>query len=226
MNELVLEEYRQERYLETLSLIFIKQSKIKTTKQNQMEIKLTKGDSITIPEGCTAEIKDGVITFTPQREFEDGDILIDDGKPNEFPHKLIMIYKGKRDSVGAYKSYIVRNLSGLLVRDTCCCSMDHCKIRLATEEEKQELFDALKEKDLYWNAEEKRVEKIRSRARTHDSYWFIDSRFCVQGTTEEEMDIDDKHYESGNYFRTKKDAERFLEIFRESLRKFHQDDQL
>lgn len=192
-----------------------------------MEIKLTKGDSITIPEGCTAEIKDGVITFTPQpqQEFKDGDILIDDDKPNDATHKVIMIYKGERNSEGAYKSYIVMNLSGLLILD-CCCNMDRCKIRLATEEEKQELFDALKEKDLYWNAEEKRVEKIRYRARTHDSYWFIDSRFCVQGTTEEEMDIDDKHYESGNYFRTKEDADRFLEIFRESLRKFHQDDQL
>ena len=191
-----------------------------------MEIKLTKGDSIAIPEGCTAEIKDGVIVFAPQQEFKDGDILIDDAKPNDAAHKIIMIYKGKRNSEGAYKSYILMDLSGQLVRDRCCCSVGRCEIRLATEEEKQELFDVMKEKELYWNAEEKRVEKIRYRARTHDSYWFIDSRFCVQGTTDEEMDIDNKHYESGNYFRTKEDAERFLEIFRESLRKFHQDDQL
>lgn len=194
-----------------------------------MEIKLTKGDSINIPEGCTAEIKDGVITFTPQprQEFKDGDILIDDVKPNhDDTHKIIMIYKGSKDFIGAYRSYIHRDLSGILIKDSSCCNMVHCKIRLATEEEKQELFDLMKEKGLYWNAQEKRVEKIRYRARTHDSYWFIDSRFCVQGTTDEEMDIDNKHYESGNYFRTKEDAERFLEIFRESLRKFHQDDQL
>lgn len=193
-----------------------------------MEIKLTKGDSITIPEGCTAEIKDGIITFTPQpqQEFKDGDILIDDVKPNHATHKIIMIYKGERDSDGAYESYIYRALNGILFKDDSCCSVDDCEIRLATEEEKQELFDLMKEKGLYWNAQEKCVEKIRYRARTHDSYWFIDSRFCVQGTTDEEMDIDNKHYESGNYFRTKEDAERFLEIFRESLRKFHQDDQL
>lgn len=194
-----------------------------------MEIELTKGDSITIPEGCTATIKDGIITFQqqePEQEFKDGDILIDDTKPNDATHKIIMIYKGKRNSVGGYKSYIVMNLSGLLVRDTSCCSLDCCKIRLATEEEKQELFDVMKEKELYWNAEEKRVEKIRSRAKKYHSYWFINSCFDVQETTEDEMDIDKEHYERGNYFLNKKDAERLLEIFRESLRKFHQDDQL
>lgn len=191
-----------------------------------MEIKFTKGDSVAIPEGCTAEIKDGVITFTPHQEFKDGDILIDDVKPNHATHKIIMIYKGGRTSVGAYKSYIQRDLSGLLTRDGVCCSVGHCEIRLATDEEKQELFDALKEKGLYWNAEEKRVEKIRYRAKKYDTYWYIDSRCSAQYTTDDEMNVDNEHYESGNYFRNEEDAERFLEILRESLRKFHQDDQL
>lgn len=191
-----------------------------------MEIKLTQGDSIAIPEGCTAEIKDGVITFTPKQEFKDGDILIDDAKPNDATHKIMMIFKGNRTSVGAYKSYIQRDLSGLLIRDGVCCSMDHCKIRLATEEEKQELFDALKEIDFYWNAEEKRVEKIRCRAKKYDSYWYIDSSCCAQKKTEDEMSVDDEHYESGNYFCKKEDAERFLKILRESLHKSNQDDQL
>ena len=191
-----------------------------------MEIKFTQGDSVAIPKGCTAEIKDGVITFTPQQEFKDGDILIDDAKPNDAPHKIIMIYKGERNSNGAYKSYIHMNLIGLLVRDDCCCSMDSCKIRLATEEEKQVLFEALKERGLYWNAEEKRVEKIRYHTKKYDTYWYIDSRCSAQYTTEDEMNVDNEHYESGNYFRNEEDAERFLEILRESLRKFHQDDQL
>lgn len=191
-----------------------------------MEIKLTKGDSITIPEGCTAEIKDGVITFTPQQEFKDGDILIDDVKPNYATHKIIMIYKGESDSDGSYRCYINRALDGTLIKDNSCCNTDDCEIRLATEEEKQEFFDVLKEKGLYWNAEEKRVEEIRYRARTHDSYWFFTSDGRVEDTTEDKMSVDNKHYQSGNYFRTKEDAERFLEILRESLRKFHQDDQL
>jgi hypothetical protein len=186
-----------------------------------MEIKFTQGDSVAIPEGCTAEIKDGVITFTPKQEFKDGDILIDDAKPNDAPHKIMMIFKGNRTSVGAYRCYILRDLSGLLTRDGVCCSVGHCEIRLATEEEKQELFDAIKEKGFYWNAEEKRIEKIRCRAKKYDSYWYIDSCFCVQETVEEEKDIDNEYYESGNYFRNEEDAVCFLETLRESLRKSH-----
>lgn len=192
-----------------------------------MEIKFTQGDSVAIPEGCTAEIKDGVITFTSKQEFKDGDILIDDVKPNhDDTHKIMMIYKGSKDSVGSYRCYIHRDLSGILIKDDSCCNVDNCKIRLATEEEKQELFDLMKEKGLYWNAEMKRVEKIRCRAKKYDSYWYIDSCFCIQDTVEEETDIDNEYYESGNYFRNEEDAVRFLEILRESLRKFHQDDQL
>ena len=195
-----------------------------------MEIKFTQGDSITIPEGCTAEIWDGIITFSPQQEpeqnFKDGDVLIDDFKSStRYPHKIIFIYKGKR-TLENYDSYVHRSLSGSLIFNDSCCGLDRCKVRLATEEEKQELFDALKEKGLYWNAEEKRVEKIRYRAKKYDTYWFIDSSCCARMTAEDGIGIDNEHYESGNYFRNEEDAERFLEIFRESLRKFHQDDQL
>lgn len=192
-----------------------------------MEIKFTQGDSVAIPKGCTAEIKDGVITFTPKQEFKDGDILIDDVKPNhDDTHKIMMIYKGSKDLSGAYRSYIHRDLIGFLIKDDSCCNVDDCKIRLATEEEKQELFDAMKEQGLYWNAEEKRVEKIRYRAKKYDTYWFIDSSCCARMTAEDGIGRDNEHYESGNYFRNEEDAERFLEILRESLRKFHQDDQL
>lgn len=195
-----------------------------------MEIKFTQGDSVAIPEGCTAEIRDGIITFSPQQEpeqnFKDGDVLIDDFKSStRYPHKIIFIYKGKR-TLENYDSYIHRSLSGSLIFNDSCCGLDRCKVRLATEEEKQELFDLMKEQGLYWNVEEKRVEKIRYRAKKYDTYWYIDSRCSAQYTTEDEMNVDNELYESGNYFRTKEDAERFLEILKESLRKFHQDNQL
>ena len=35
-----------------------------------MQITFKQGDSITISEGCTAEIWDGIITFSPQQEPE------------------------------------------------------------------------------------------------------------------------------------------------------------
>ena len=195
-----------------------------------MEIKFTQGDSVAIPEGCTAEIKDGIITFSPQQEpeqnFKDGDVLIDDFKSSTmYPHKIIFIYKGKR-ILENYEAYVHRSLSGSLIFNDSCCGLDRCKVRLATEEEKQELFDALKEKGLYWNAEMKRVERLRGRSEEEDLYWYIGGLSSIYRSFEHGTVVDDERYESGNYFRSRGEAARFLDIIKESLRKFHQDDQL
>lgn len=192
-----------------------------------MNIQFTQGDRITIPEGCTAEIKDGVITFSPQQEpkqeFKDGDILIDDIKPNDATHKIIMIYKGERNSEGAYKSYIIMDLNGILGRNVCCCSMGCCKIRLATEEEKQELFDLMKEKGLRWNAAEKRVEKIRWRANDKRAYYCIRDQGDVMPTCEAGFPSDEDKWVFGNYFRTEEQAKAAAEAIKETLRKFHEE---
>lgn len=207
-----------------------KRQRTKITKQIHhtiiMNIQFTQGDTVAIPEGCTATIKDGIITFQqqePEQNFKDGDILIDDIKPNDATHKIIMIYKGERNSEGAYKSYIIMDLNGILGRNVCCCSMGCCKIRLATEEEKQELFDVMKEKGLYWNAEEKRVEKIRWRAKINKSYYMVRTLFNISGETEAGWDEDNDNYNNGNYFRTRKQAEQAVEAIKETLRKFHEE---
>ena len=193
-----------------------------------MQITFKQGDSISIPEGCTAEIKDGVITFSPQQEpkqeFKDGDILIDDAKPNDATHKIIMIYKGERNSEGAYKSYILMNLSGLLVQGCCCWRcMPRREIRLATEEEKQELFDLMKEKGFRWNAAKKRVEKIRWRANDKRAYYFISEQGDVMVNYEAGFPSDEDKWVFGNYFRIEEQAEAAAEAIKEVLRKFHEE---
>nr|DAM65302.1 MAG TPA: hypothetical protein [Caudoviricetes sp.] len=192
-----------------------------------MQITFKQGDSITIPEGCTATIKDGIITFQqqePEQYFKDGDILIDDAKPNDATHKIIMIYKGERNSEGAYKSYILMNLSGLLVQGCCCWRcMPRREIRLATEEEKQELFDVMKEKGLRWNAAEKRVEKVRWRAEKYESYYFVRTVFDIGRATEVGWEEDNDNYNLGNYFRTREQAQAAAEAIKDVLRKFHEE---
>ena len=188
-----------------------------------MEIKFTQGDSIIIPEGCTATIKDGIITFQqqePEQYFKDGDILIDDAKPNDATHKIIMIYKGERNSEGAYKSYILMNLSGLLVQGCCCWRcMPRREIRLATEEEKQKLFDLMKEKGLRWNAAEKRIEKIRWRAEDGEEYCYVGNQGIIMVDREDGHCADKNRHEFGNYFRTREQALAAAEAIKETLRK-------
>ena len=187
-----------------------------------MEIKFTQGDSVAIPTGCTATIKDGVITFTPQQDFKDGDILIDDVKPNhDDTHKIMMIYKGSKDFVGAYRCYIHRDLSGILIKDDSCCNMDNCKIRLATEEEKQELFDLMKEKGLRWNAAEKRIEKIRWRAEDGEEYCYVGNQGIIMVDREDGHCADKNRHEFGNYFRTREQALAAANAIKELLIRIH-----
>jgi hypothetical protein len=187
-----------------------------------MEIKFTQGDTVAIPAGCTATIKDGVITFTPQQDFKDGDILIDDVKPNhDDTHKIMMIYKGSKDFVGAYRCYIHRDLSGILIKDDSCCNMDNCKIRLATEEEKQELFDLMKEKGLRWNAAEKRIEKIRWRAEDGEEYCYVGNQGIIMVDREDGHCADKNRHEFGNYFRTREQALAAANAIKELLIRIH-----
>ena len=60
---------------------------------------------------------------------------------------------------------------------------------------------------LKWNAEEKRVEKIRWRAEKGESYWFISSEGGIIEYKEDNHPLDEKIYNFGNYFRTKEQAE-------------------
>lgn len=190
-----------------------------------MELKFNAGDTIAIPEGCKATIKDGVIIFEKEedKEFKDGDILIDDRKLSEFPCKIIMIYKGTKSEEGSYECYIFRNLMGSLVIDERCCSSEFVKIRLATEEEKAELFDKMKEQGLLWNAEEKKVEKIRWRAKKGEEYHFMNTDFTTVISTELDDDIDTNRYSALNYFHTQEQTIEAAERVKETLRNYHEE---
>lgn len=187
-----------------------------------MKVELQNGDRIQIPEGCKAIVKGGSVTFVKEedKEFKDGDILIDDRKLSEFPCKIIMIYKGAKSEGGCYECYIFRNLMGSLVINEGCCNSEFVKIRLATEEEKAEFFAEMKEQGLQWNAEEKRVEKIRWRAKEGEDYYYITGRGHVVGDEEGGLPEDIERYEFGNYFRTREQAAEAAKRVRETLKKY------
>lgn len=193
-----------------------------------MKVELQCGDRITIPEGCKAQINGNEVIIEKVQEFKDGDILIDDRKLSEFPCKIIMIYKGAKSEGGCYECYIFRNLMGSLVINEGCCNSEFVKIRLATEEEKAELFAEMKEQGLQWNAEEKRVEKIRWRAKYGEEYWYVTSSCAVAGDFMREENsltgsgaIED--WAGYNHFRKKAQAAEAAKRVEETLRKYHEE---
>ena len=186
-----------------------------------MKVELQCGDTITIPEGCKAIVKDGSVVF--EKEFEDGDVLIDDYTIPSYPCKIIMIYKGTKSEDGCYECYIHRDMNGNLMINDSCCNSSTTRIRHATEEEKQLLFDKMKEKGLQWNAEEKRVEKIRWRAKRKEDYHFINTDLTTVKTTESEDDTDASRHNAFNYFRTKEYTAEAARRVKEVLRKYHEE---
>lgn len=90
--------------------------------------------------------------FVPPCKFEDGDILASKCSNKAF------IYKGMNNNEGCY-SYCGIHVNG----DFMLASNDWTfadSLRFATEEEKQKLFDAIKENGYKWNAETKTLEKL------------------------------------------------------------------
>ena len=138
-----------------------------------MKVELQCGDKITIPEGCKAIVKDGSVEIEKEekeevQEFKDGDIVILCGRTKKDRHPFI--FKGEDDG-GKQKFYIGIDFGNIL-RIFCDDEYyDARQLHHATEEEKQLLFDKMKEQCLRWNAEEKRVEHIRWRAEEGEEYF-------------------------------------------------------
>ena len=176
-----------------------------------MEILLKQGDRLPIPEGCKAVINNGMVVFERIVPFKTGDILIsrDKGVTLIFDKMLDadsfidIYYLG----VLPYRSFVLENF------------------RLATEEEKQLLFDKMKEKGLRWNAEEKKVEKIRWRALPNEAYYFVTTTGVADDSKEYSFwhATPENRYQIFNYFRTKEQAEKAAEVVKEALRKFHEE---
>lgn len=194
-----------------------------------MKVDFQCGDTITIPEGCKAIVKDGSVVFEKEeKEFKDGDVLIDDCQFSEYPCKIIMIYKGIKSKDECYECYLHRNMGGFLIINGGCCNAPEAKVRYATEEEKAELFAEMKEQGLKWNAEEKRVEKIRWRAKEGEEYSYVNSNMGVSSIRrpkagEYKCDYEGNSYHSYNYFRTQEQTTEAAKRVKETLKKYHEE---
>lgn len=185
-----------------------------------MEVKFNAGDMCVIPDGCKATIKDGVVIFEKEEKFKDGDILVSFVNGERYN---AFIYKGT-DKNGFHSYYVGVDVCKLLSISTSPSNRwCYSNLSYATEEEKQLLFDKMKEQDLRWNAEEKRVEKLLWRADAGEEYYFINSSLKVMKIEECWSILCSEHYSASNYFHTKEQAEEAAKRVKETLRKYHEE---
>lgn len=150
--------------------------------------------------------EDGKIVLTAQLEEwrpKDGDICFAETSSRD--QKFIIIF-GHNDCSLEYN--VSRKDKWTLKKENC--QWCYSRIRPATEEEKQQLFDALAEQNKRWNAEKKVVEDVRWRAKKGGVYYnimgFEYSKVFVRSKTEEHLPVCDRDYETGNYFKTEEAA--------------------
>ena len=177
-----------------------------------MEVKFNAGDMCVIPDGCKAIVKDGSVVFEEEvQEFENGDVLC-----SAYNSTMVIFKKMHEDHSNRFYTHY----------NTSHCSNEKWNkdtFRHATEEEKQLLFDKMKEQGLKWNADEKRVEKIRWRADVGVKYYFVDSLLDVLYIKECWSSLCNKHYSARNYFRTEEQAEEAAKRVKETLRNYHEE---
>ena len=186
-----------------------------------MKVELQCGDSFTIPEGCKAIIKDGSVVFEKEQKFKDGDILT----PADYVDTTCPFIYKNTDERGLHSYYVgVDTCNQLVICDNPSYHWRDGTLRHATEEEKQLLFDKMKEHGLRWNAEEKKVEKARWRAKKGERYSLLDRITLKADCYIESFDeIDTKLYDSGNYFRTEEQAKEAAKRVKETLRNYHEE---
>lgn len=185
-----------------------------------MEVILNYGDKINIPDGCKAEIKDGVITIekniTKIGELKEGDFFV--------------CTKSKR--MGIIKNFVSRGLDTRYYITTLWdnysqyqsgLKLDTIYIRHATEEERKNITAKMAEQGLRWNAEKKELEQIRWRAKEGEEYCYVGNQGIIMVDKEDGHCADKNRHDFGNYFRTQEQAEKAAELIKATLKKFHED---
>lgn len=106
--------------------------------------------------------RETLLVEKPHSEFKDGDIAFADyGNRQD-----VFIVSDKTDLSEGYSSFISLDLNNLTLSMGCRTSFfkkDLCKLRLATEEEKQQLFDALAKEGKAWDAGKKMIIDLKQK---------------------------------------------------------------
>lgn len=172
---------------------------------------------IEIPENATIEVVNGDFVIIPKKNKfipKDGDFV----RTNRF----IAIYKKATgigydffDYVEFENDFESDDLEGLNYES----HLSPKELRLATEEEKQKLLDALHKDGKDWDSENKKIVDYRWRAKFDEYYFYInDFDIKIVKTTEQNFNFDILRYKNGNYFQTEQQAEQALGKIKEILK--------
>lgn len=177
---------------------------------------------ITLPKGVSVNeietnVEDGVLSVSVEMAREnylpnDGDFVT---CGNGYRLWGIIYKHTEHDPHECSYYYVMKNI-GLdnIMLDDYCNAQD--TMRPATEEERQELLDALAKEGKRWNAETKQIEDLpRWRAENGGFYFYLNPVLVPSMIQDFYMDPSDNLYAIGNYFKTSEAAEKVASQIRE-----------
>ncbi len=172
---------------------------------------------INVPKGCkvvSVETTDEMVVVEFEKEessFKENEILF--CKNSET--KWIAIFDKCKDKHSFYaKCIYVIGTEDLATNEW---SFYGSMLRLATESEKQLLFDKLKEKCLMFDGKD----VVRWRAEAMSDFYYLSGNSKVMNAVECDHNWQDNAYKSGNYFPTHEIAESFQKQYIDLLNNFH-----
>lgn len=157
-----------------------------------------------IEEHYGGKLNLSTLEIEKQSEFKDGDIVVTDAVPSLCYSKCILILKGDLNTnENSANSYVFYNINNNRISfDVLDTTIRDRNIHLATDSEKQQLFDALEKEGKAWDAEKKQIvdlkpkcefkpfDKVLSR-RCSEDYWVLNFyshktdyyHICIDGSS-------------------------------------------
>ena len=159
----IFKEWASDDYTKFNGCYFDGMPNAETAKYSKLDNNTAYGYIREIENRCGGKLNLETLKIEKQTEFKDGDVVVTDAVPSLCYSKCIFILKGDLNTgESCANSYIFYNINN---NDFCFDVLDteirDRNIHLATEEEKQHLFDALAKKGKAWDAEKKQIVDLK-----------------------------------------------------------------
>lgn len=159
----IFKEWASDDYTKFNGCYFDGMPNAETAKYSKLDNNTAYGYIREIENRCGGKLNLETLKIEKQTEFKDGDVVVTDAVPSLCYSKCIFILKGDLNTgESCANSYIFYNINN---NDFCFDVLDteirDRNIHLATEEEKQQLFDALAKKGKAWDAEKKQIVDLK-----------------------------------------------------------------
>lgn len=156
----IFKEWASDDYTKFNGCYFDGMPNAETAKYSKLDNNTAYGYIREIENRCGGKLNLETLEIEKQNEFKNGDIAFADYGNRQY----VFIVSDKTNLLEGYNSFISLDLSSLTLSMgyiTNFFKKDLCKLRLATEEEKKQLFPALEKEGKAWDAEKKMLVDLK-----------------------------------------------------------------